>query len=374
VPAISWRLTVNDREAPSELISAIRQIEVEDHSRMADMLRLQIAIAVKEDGSGWTVLDDDLFQRLTKIKVEISLENDRYQPLINAHVIEARANLSDNPGNSILRIVAMDPTVLLSLDEKVKPWPNMTDSEIAEAIFADYGFQANVDPTNISHQEEDVTTIQRGTDMQFLKMLAARYGFECYIETDPSSGAIVGHFHAPRLDETPQGTLFINMGPVTNVNSFLTKNEMILPVQVQATSLDIESQTNQPADIAETSLHNMGSIAPSQTDRPRTIILSGTGLSQAGELQTYAQAVVDKYSWSITAEGELNTVAYNGILKAKSPILVKGAGNQFSGRYYVDRVLHILTGDGYLQRFSLRRNALGFSSNENSAGSQALNL
>ena len=36
---------------------------------MADMLRLRLAVAVKEDGSGWTVLDDELFTRLAKLRL-----------------------------------------------------------------------------------------------------------------------------------------------------------------------------------------------------------------------------------------------------------------------------------------------------------------
>ena len=76
------------------------------------------------------------------------------------------------------------------------------------------------------------------------------------------------------------------------------------------------------------------------------MLLSQLGMAQAGEVQRYAQAVVDRSSWSIVAEGELNTVAYGGVLKAKQPVMVRGVGQQFSGRYYVERVLHTIAGDG----------------------------
>ena len=64
---------------------------------------------------------------------------------------------------------------------------------------------------------------------------------------------------------------------------------------------------------------------------------------------------------AITAEGELNTVAYGGMLRAKRPIMVRGAGRQFSGTYYVERVHHIFTPESYTQRFTLRRNAVGLA-------------
>ena len=58
---------------------------------------------------------------------------------------------------------------------------------------------------------------------------------------------------------------------------------------------------------------------------------SQTGLARAGELQAFAQAVADQSSLAITADGELNTVAYGSLMRAKRPILVRGAGKQFSG-------------------------------------------
>jgi len=87
-------------------------------------------------------------------------------------------------------------------------------------------------------------------------------------------------------------------------------------------------------------------------------------MAQTGELQVLAQAVVDRSAWAIVAEGELNTVAYGGVLRAKRPVSVRGAGRQFSGTYYVEKVLHSFTADGYKQRFTLKRNALGLTGSE----------
>jgi hypothetical protein len=98
------------------------------------------------------------------------------------------------------------------------------------------------------------------------------------------------------------------------------------------------------------------------------------GLSESGELQTASQAEVDRSAWAITAEGEVNTVAYGAVLRAKRPIMVRGAGRQFSGTYYVERVLHSFTGDGYTQQFSLRRNADGLSGQEDFVDDGALPL
>ena len=371
MPAVSYKLYIDGKPASPDFISTVQKIEVEDHARMADMLRLQVALSVKESGTSWNVLDDELFKRLTNIKLEATVGSGKAEPLINSYVIETDAQFSNLPGKSVLKVVAMDPTVLMNLDEKVKPWPNMADSDIATAIFKDYGFTPKVDQTQPSRQEVDSFSIQRGTDIQFLQKLAHRNGFECYVDMDPISGSPEGHFHKSSLDEKPQGILSVNMGSETNVNSFRARYDMLLPITAEVTGLDIETQSNQPANVEKTSIADLGSKPAVNTDRPRKVLLSQTGLAQTGELKTYAQAMVDQSSWAITAEGDLNAVAYGGILRAKSPVLVRGIGKQFSGIYYIDKILHIFT-DGYVQRFTMRRNALGLTKKENFKENNAL--
>jgi phage protein D len=53
--------------------------------------------------------------------------------------------------------------------------------------------------------------------------------------------------------------------------------------------------------------------------------------------------------------------------------MVRGVGQQFSGRYYVERVLHTITGDGaWTQKFTLHRNAIGLTKREDFRSDNAL--
>ena len=372
MPAVSYHLEIDGERAGEELLSAVQQIEVENHARMADMMRLQLALSVQESGSAWTILDQDLFRRLSNLRLEVAIGSNQRVPLIDAYVIETSASFSNEPGKSVLTVVAMDATVLMNLEEKVRAWPNMADSDIASAIFGDYGFTADVEDTQPSRQEIDTTTIQRGTDIQFLRRLARRNGCDCYVKLNPNDGSVEGHFHRPRLDEPSQGTLSVNMGPETNVNSFRSRYEMLRPVTARVTGLDIGSQSDQAASVESSALMDLGSEPVISDDRPRRVLISQSGLSETGELQTMLQALVDNSSWAIVAEGELNTVAYENVLRASSPLMVRGIGRQFSGTYFVERVLHVINGDGYIQRFSLRRNALGLTGGESFVQDSAL--
>lgn len=361
--ATSYRLQVGGAAATPDLLAALQAVEVEDHAQMPDMCRLRVAVGVSEGGSRWSVLDDDLFRRLTPVKVLARVGSSGAEPLFDGYVVETRAVLSNEPGKSHLDVVAMDPTVLMSLDERVRAWPNVTESDVASTLFGEHGFGADVEATSRRREEASQTLVQRGTDLQFLKRLASRVGYEVFVDVDARSGEVKGHFHRPRLETEPQGVLTVNMGDATTVNRFQARFDMLRPVTAEVTGVDAESGEPQPAQVESVALRNLGRETPI-AERPRRVLPAQTGLAEGGELTAFAQAVVDRASWAIRAEGELNAASYGGILRAKKPVLVRGAGRRFSGAYYVERVQHVLTGDGYLQRFALRRNALGLTGQE----------
>jgi phage protein D len=362
---VAYTLYIGDQPAPPELIDVIQRLEVEDHANMADMMRLTVAIAIRDGCGSWNVVDEDTFQRLTKLRVNVNVGSGKTEPLLEAYVIQTNASFANQPGQSVLNVTAMEPTVKMNLKETVRAWPNMADSDIAEQIFGDYSFGTDIDPTQPTRDENDHTEMQRGTDIQFLQSLAQRNGYECYVELNPETGVVEGHFHKPRLQQTPQGVLSVNMGNATNVNSFQPSFDMLQPATAQAANVDVHSHEKQSTDSDSAEDKPLGSASTVSGDNPRQVLLSGTGLTDTGELQTAAQAEVDRSAFAITAEGEVNTVAYGDVLRAKRPVLVRGAGRQFSGLYYVERVTHTFTGDGYTQHFSLRRNAAGLTGQEN---------
>ena len=361
----TYSLFIDDAPAGGDLLRAVQHVEVEDSLEMASMLRLRIAVGVRDDRSGWTVVDDDRFTRLTKVRLDVALGSLPPETLINAYVIDTSIRFSNQPGQSVLDVVAMDPTVLMNLEEKVRSWPNMADSDIATKIFGEHNLAVKADSTQPSRQEDDVVTLQRASDIQFLRYLAQRNGYDCYVEADPQTHTDTGYFRAPQLQDSPQGVLSVNMGDRTNVSFFTARNNMLQPAQVSMEGVNIEDQSDQQANVQSSSYILLGSNGTLAEDRPRQRLEAQAGLFQSGELQTYAQGAVDRSTWAISAEGELNTVAYQGLLRAKRTVLVRGAGSAFSGTYFVQRVLHTFTGSGYTQRFTLTRNALGLTGAEN---------
>jgi phage protein D len=362
--SVGYALTVNDSPLEPGVLARLKRVEVEEHVSMADIMRLTFTTAIKADASGWEILDDGIFERLTKVRLNVTVGSSNNQALFEGYVVDVNAEFSNDPTQSTLNVVAFDPSVLMSLEEKMHAWLDMADSDIASTIFGNYGFTADVATSQPTRSEAVTAVMQRGPDIQFLQMLARRNGYDCYVDVDAASGQVTGHFHPPRYDQTPQGVISVGLGVESNVESLKVQFNMLRAAQAVANSIDVDSAEAQPAEITNIAAPALGGQASLPADRPRRVLINGSDLSLTGELQTYAQAVTDRSALALKAEGTVNTQSYSGIIRAKLPILVRGIGRGWSGAYLVERVQHIIEGSDYTQTFTLRRNATGLAGQE----------
>jgi hypothetical protein len=100
-------------------------------------------------------------------------------------------------------------------------------------------------------------------------------------------------------------------------------------------------------------------IVPPPVERP-----AGTDAASPAEMQAQAMARANETSRAVHASGELDGLKFKRPLLAGLPVLVRGAGRQSSGLYYVTSVTHRISRDGYTQQFSAWRNAVGLTGAE----------
>jgi len=82
VPSVSYTLLVNGTPVPPDVLATIQHLQVEDHAEMADMLRMRVLIGVRESASGWTLLDDELFARLTNLRLFVNIGTEHAAPCL----------------------------------------------------------------------------------------------------------------------------------------------------------------------------------------------------------------------------------------------------------------------------------------------------
>jgi phage protein D len=366
----------------------IVMLRVEESTSIASVMQLELATRLADTGS-WDYLDSDLLALFNKVSVKIGFTagaglagalssvngalagggNDGLVPVFDGYVTSINFEVGSEPGNSRIEVSGMDTSVLMSLEEKIATFKDMADSDITSKVVLGYGVEVQTDSTPTVHQENDTTIVQRASDIQFVRELAQRNGLEFYFETDQESGNVTAYFRAPQLGATPQPDLAIQFGDESNLRSFSARLTGQRPLAIKIAQIDVTQNGPNIAQVTDTQLTKLGAndantliggplgslVTPK--DAQGQMLVMGPPTSDPTEMHTVAQAVRDEASWFIAAHGEINSEAYQTVLRPRRPVLVKGAGKAYSGKYYVTHVVHELKGDGsYTQNFEARRN------------------
>ncbi len=350
---------------PILFMQALREIEVETSVGEASVFRLHFDLSRNSFGD-FDVLTFDIFRPLVPIRISVSVGLGLPHTLINGYVKDARLGARNEPGASTLEVSGMDAlgTIMAHIQQPFT-WPNLPDSEVARVIFGKYAVMPMVLPTPPLRTMVDTTTTQRANDSVYLQQLALRNAYELYIQPDPVVGLDVGHFHSPLSLVPPQGVLSIDFGTQTNLNDFTVSNDMLRPTGVVAVSSEPRSRAPIPAIAPVATEPPMGleptlmRIIPPPIERP-----AGTDAASPAETQAQAFARATETSRAVRASGEVDGLKYKRPLLAGLPVLVRGAGRQMSGLYYVTSVTHRVSRDGYTQQFSAWRNAVGLTGAE----------
>ena len=350
---------------PAPFIEALEQIQVETAISQASIFRLRFELSKTITGD-WDVLEFNIFRPLVPITIQVNLGLGLSETIINGYVHSSDLGNRNEPGQSSFEVVGMDATsTIMNLLETPTPWPNLPDSAIAAAIFGKYGILPTVLPTPATRTINDTTTIQRTTDIRFLKQMARRHSFECFVQPDPFLGRDIGYFGPPRTTVPHQGVLSVNLGLVTNLGNFQVRYAMLQPTSVLALAVDSTTKAPTPG-IAVAALEPplgrepaLQRIVPPPVARP-----SGTDAANAAELMAVAQSAVNRSSRCIQGSGDVDGLKYQRVLRPGLPVLVRGAGREHSGAYYVTQVSHSISRDSYIQRFSAWRNAVGLTGAE----------
>jgi hypothetical protein len=359
---IAYTLLIAMAPALPVVQGAVREIEVETSVEMASVFKIKLAVSPTQIGD-WSVLQEDIFRPLVPVSVRLQVGTGVPQALINGYVAAHQVTWSDTPGETILEVTGLDKTLLMNLQEKVMPWPSMPDSAIAAAIFGQYTIVPKIQVTPPYLIEPEGTTIQRGSDIRFLRRLAMRNGFDCYVLPEPTTGIDFGHFEPRTTIGVPQAVLSVHMGASSNCSEFKVRYEMLRPTGAIGAGLDEATKAPQPAPILASLSVPMGvegtltRIIPPPVSRP-----ADTGAFKNPELQSAVQGIVDRSTWSVVCEGKLDPQVPP--LQPGGIVAVRGVGRVYNGYWYVTTVNHVIGQDGYEQRFTARRNAVGMTGAE----------
>ena len=367
MPQLGATIKIEDEDAADLFLSLIEMTVEEDH-RLAAMFRIKLGMQRQDDGL-WEFLDDERIRLWSKVVVAVSADDEETE-LIMGYITQIKPRFEPDESDCTLEIYGMDGSSLMSLEEKIKDWPNKSDSDIAREVFGNYSLTPEIEETTIIHDEAVATIIQRETDIQFLKRLARRNGYECFVKGE------TGYFRKPVLTDPPQPVLAAHYGDESNLVSFEARLNALRPTAVEMSQIDTIGKEIQDAVAESNEQEQLGrdgalSIEPPNGLTSRLFVRHAVATGQP-EMESLCRAMFDEAEWLVEASGEIESSIYGVALQARSLAPIKGVGELFSGMSYVTSVRHVFTAENYRQYFTARRNALAPADGDFAGGDSLL--
>ena len=352
----------------TELTKSIDYIEVTNTDSGRDVFRIKFKIG----RSNLDMIDYPVFNTLHEllyfkpfnrviILVNIGLDKNI---LIDGVITNQNFVPSAEPGKSTLTITGEDQGVLMDLHQIPFVYPNQTDNMIVTQIVAKYGLVPLIIPPIqiFTPSVVDNDPVQTVTDLQYVLKLAESHNYIFYIEPTDKVGVNIAYWGPPHRGGMPQKSITVNMGSYSNCESISFQNNSLKPEIVIGVVQDRRAQNILIPVIVPTPLPPFLSRKPAHIKNlpfVRTKLFNSKGKDSALEAYVSAVSQVDKSKDVINGNGELNTLRYGRILKARRTVAVRGVGETYDGLYYVNSVTHNISNGSYTQQFALSREGTG---------------
>jgi hypothetical protein len=308
----------------------------------------------RDEQGKWLIQDDGHLIPWEPIVIEAAFGSST-EEVMRGYIREVRADYPEDAGSARVTVECRDDSLALDREHVRQVWGGdapTTDQVIVPTILGKYGLSP--DPANAGGQT-DLVINQDGTDIEFLRRRAEANGYDLIFREG------MAYFGPIRVDGEPQATIMVYAGEDTSACRFSVRD-------------DGHQADRVIFDRAETA----GSGAVSETVNPDLALLgnqaatgAGSGLpdfswrmSRQGEMsedewRARAQRRANDLSLRVKGEGELDGALYGHVLRVGEPVGVDGVGERYGGIWFVDRVSHRFSTDGYRQNFRLLRNAYG---------------
>ncbi|MBN8892905.1 MAG: hypothetical protein BGP12_11580 [Rhodospirillales bacterium 70-18] len=353
--------------ATPEMMQALAEVEVthQDEGRSGFRLTFTIGRAGPFDLLNFGLVADPRLALNSRV-VLIATFDAVPQVLMDGLVTRRDIAPGNQPGEGRLVLSGQDLGVAMQRTSTPTAHPAMDETAIGAFLalnYARYGMVPMVLPPPVIDPvvPVDRTPMQTTDDYSFLTALAERSGYVFYIEAGPAPMVNTLYFGPRVRPGIQQKALSVNLGPESNVSDINFANDALAPERVQARVQDrltgqvvpvlTPVSTRMPLGLAPDYLR-LGTAV-----RTSSMQTSGLSVTEAfGRAQARFDRSVDD---SVVATGTLDPLRYNGLLRARAKVDLRGAGFTFDGTYVVRRVRHLISGGRYTQDFTISRHDTG---------------
>jgi hypothetical protein len=343
--------------APAGVVDAITRVEVTNDAELGDGFQITFTLGKDEAGS-YRLLDGSALDPFNRVVIGVAI-GAVPEVLIDGVIAHHQLVPSNEPGMSTLTITGRDLREVLDLEEKNEKYGNQPDSVIFTRLIEGYGQYGLVpQPTPTTDVPIEIERIPRQyeTDLEFIQRMAERNGFVFYIE--PVTFEVNRAYFGPETRAgVPQPALTVNMDAFSNVNTLTFSHDALTPTGAEGSI--VEPTTKMRIPLPSLPSLRIPPLAANPARARRKVIVRCAANKNPSQAATTA-AAASTAPEPLKGEGELDTLRYGSVLRARRPVGVRGAGHSYDGDYYVRSVTHVITsGVSYTQQFTISREGTG---------------
>src|SRR5713226_13787 len=143
----SFRLLLDGNPADDTLYASLSSLEVEENVDLPGAIQLNLAVSNSSDGD-LTFVNDSGLGPFANLAVVATPEGSDAQCIFDGYVLSHKLHLETGTTASTLQVWGQDASWLMNLEEKVKEWVDVTDADVANAIFNDPAYGITPSPDN----------------------------------------------------------------------------------------------------------------------------------------------------------------------------------------------------------------------------------
>ena len=343
--------------APREALEALTNVQVTNDAQNGDGFQITFMLS-KSQPTDYSLLQGGALAPQTRVIIGVLL-GVTPQVLIDGIITHHQVAPSNDPSQSTLTVSGKDVSVMLDLEEKNEKYENQPDSVIVLQLiarYAQYGLVPMITPTTDVPIMIQRVPRQNETDLRFIQRMAQRNGYVFYVE--PMTFGVNTAYWGPenRLG-IPQPKLTMGQGASGNLKSLHFTQDALAPVSPSGTFVEPITKTAIP--IPPLPSLRIPPLATSPTPAMRTVLMRNTSNQNPATAATSALAQATNAPDPVQGNGELDSVRYGNVLRARKLVNIRGAGLSYDGTFYVKSVTHTITRGDYKQSFTVSREGTG---------------
>jgi hypothetical protein len=344
--------------ASPDVTDAITRVEVTNDAELGDGFQITFTLG-KDQAGNYGLLNNGALDPFNRVVIGVVM-GAVPEVLIDGIIAHHQLVPSNEPGMSTLTVTGTDLRQVLDLEEKNEKYENQPDFVIFTRLIGGYGQYGLVpQPTPTTDVPIELQRIprQHETDLKFIQRMAERNGFVFYIEP-VTFGVNRAYFGPETRAGIPQPALTVNMDAFSNVNTLSFSHDVLASTGAKGSIVEPITKIRIP--LPSLPSLRIPPLAANPTPALRKVLVRDAANKNPAQAATTAAATVTNAPEPVKGEGELDTLRYGGVLRARRPVGVRGAGHSYDGDYYVRRVKHVITsGVSYSQQFTISREGTG---------------